>query len=101
MSEKLTHGYEQNSEYTTHPNTEVVSEKHDKNNEHIENNTEIIESLKRSVKHEAISKSETHIDKGSEHTPSHTVIQKHHKKHAYKQTLKSVRRQLPITDRAF
>lgn len=101
MSEKITHSYENGPESNTNVSKEIVREKHDNSNERGENNATKIESLSLSAKHEAISNAETHIDKSADNTPSPVVIQKHHKKHAYKQTLKSVRRQLPVADRAF
>lgn len=101
MSEKLSLNSEHAAESISHTKKEVEPENHNKTNQIIEDKSSDIESLILSAKQEALSSSETHLENAHENSPTPSVIQKHHKKLAYKQTLRSVRRQLPATDKIF
>lgn len=67
----------------------------------IDNSKTSIEKLNQSAKLEALNSAETNVKTNTEETSTPLIIQKHHKKMVYKQTLKSVRRQLPLSERVF
>jgi len=105
MSERLiTNSEHKNSfgnEVNLSKNIENRQNRPEKNSDKVDNSKTNIENLNQSAKLEALNSTETNVESTDEETSTPFVIQKHYKKTAYKQTLKSIRRQLPNNDKMF